>query len=200
MLRDMFASIGWCESTQQIEAKPRLVLQMLHLARPYSKQQARKFHEELSEYEGRLSATLEKANYKQLNHMINCNVIPVLDRRISEAKHGFWSKEIYATLHRKQGQHILGLFDRGELKSGFWERGNLDYPEKVFEAVSGIDFKIAGDVDILLGRLTYANKVMSFRWQTPDQMNYEVKRNPWMIQSPVDFINGVAPQPKQPKP
>jgi hypothetical protein len=200
MIRDIFAAVGICESSKQVEAKPRLRTQLMNLVLPYSKTIATQNGEELSAYEERLKAALDLANYKQLNHMINQNIMPVLDHRLSEAKHGWRSSEIYATLYQQNGQRMLALFDRGDLDKGFWERGNLDHIAKLFEITAAVDFNEPQASDVYLGKIYMMGKVPSLKWQSPEQMSYECQKNPWVSEPTIAFKTLPPKTPHTPKP
>lgn len=193
-IRDLFAKIGLCESTQEREGRPRLVAQLIHLTRPYSKAQAEANGEHLSTYEERLQYMLIEAKYWQLDHMIGQNIMPVLDSRIQDQKIGFWSSEIYASLYQQNGQRLLSLYDRGDFKSPFLGRGNFDYLSNVFEKTGYLDLNKDHKESVYVGKLYMLGKVMSFKWEDPLNMDYELRRNPWVMSPPVEF------RPMPPKP
>jgi hypothetical protein len=200
-IRDLFARIGLCESTREREGRPMLVAQLIYLARPYSKKQAEANGEHLSTYEERLQRMLIEAKYWQLDHMIGQNIMPILDSRIQDQKIGFWSSEIYAGLYQQNGQRILSLYDRGDFSSPFFGRGNLDYLSTVFEKTGYFDLNKDHKDPVYVGKLYKLGKVMTFKWEYQENMDYEIKRNPWIMQPPQDF-KAMPPKPQNsaPKP
>jgi hypothetical protein len=182
--------MGLCESTNERTRRPQLVGQLMHLSRPYSMLQAKQNGEDLSSYEGRLHPMLMQANYRQLEHMIGQNIMPILDARLKDQKEGLWSTEIYA------GKRILSLYDRGDLESPFLERGNLDHIASVFTKTAYIDCNKKHKDAVYLGKIYPLGKVISFAWDTYENMSYETKRNPWLSTPPQDF----CADPSAPKP
>lgn len=187
-LRNIFASVGLCETTQQVEARPRLVTQLMNLARSYSMVMATRNDEPLSSYEDRLHEMLSGAKYWQLENMIGQNILPVLDGRLKNAKTGFLSREVYATFYQDKGRRILGLYDRGDVNASFWGRGNFDYLSKVLYETGKMDCNVKRKEPVYIGELYRQGQIKHFRWKDAKHMRHQMARNPWMLEPPLSFI------------
>ena len=189
-LRDFFAAIGFCESTEDLARKPELIDRVVEQSLRYADTQ--RHYEQDSTYEERLRQLLPNASSYSLDRLIEENVIVCLDQRLSRQNTGFWSTSIRAIFYNGDEQKVLSLRDNGMLNPGFFDSDNLSYCSSIFNKTAEYILDRNNQSPVIAGYIA-GSKSKYFTWDSGRGFKYEFERNPELREPPLTNESRNAP-------
>lgn len=192
--RDIFAKIGFCESTADLERKPQLVAQIV--ARSVPRKDLRQETEAAIPYAQRLSAVLDYASVGALDTLLRENVIVCLDRRLPAQKEGWFTSTIHSGFYSHGGERVLTLWDNGQdpTKVRWLDIGFGDFARDAINQLADLmnrkgwrDWQNPALFGTRRSRFNAATKITEhyFDWSRAKSYAREIEKNPELALPPV---------------
>ncbi|MBI1215038.1 MAG: hypothetical protein GC185_04365 [Alphaproteobacteria bacterium] len=185
-LRDVFAKVGFCDSTQELARKPGVIDALVQ--RALERADTQDDRPQNPPYAARLRAALDRASTSTLECLLENDVTVCLDQRFSQMKSGFFDTEIVAAFYNDKDAKVLSLFDDGTDKGYFLQRGLLDCAD---DALNGAACEIVKRKDKLpalsFGCMEFnaATKTNTFEWENARGYAKEIRKNRWLVKPPL---------------
>jgi len=199
-LRDFFAAVGLCESTETLAKRPALIDKMIDQSMHYADRQDQ--FEQDSPYEDRLRQVLDCAYYSDLQTLVDHNVIVCLDHRLDHQNTGFWSTTMKSLFYDLGDQKVLAIRNNGKIRPRLFDSDNFSHLTSLFSKTVQDLLEWQNNYDLRVGYVA-GSKTKYFTWDNGRGFGYELEQNPDLRTPPIDdgslnapeFYKKPAPQP-----
>ncbi len=179
-LRQIFSSIGICDSDEDLARKPALIDRIVE----YSMARTLQGSADAS-YEQRLRIVLDTARRFQLESLIGNDVTVSLDRRLSNLKGGFWAEPIYSVFYGRT--KTLSLYDNGKTPSetGLFRTKITAHSGNAIGDLVRIYLQDDDVPPLLLGKKFTTTHASFFAWGDAWEFLDQIKQNPGLLTPPL---------------
>ena len=179
-LRQIFSSIGVCDSDEDLARKPALIDRIVKYSMERTSSQGAD-----ESYGQRLRLVLDTARRFQLESLIENDVTVSLDRRLSNLNGGFWAEPIYSVFYGRT--KTLSLYDNGKTPSetGLFRTQITAHSGNAIGDLVRIYLQHDDVPPLLLGKKFTTTYSSFFAWGDAWEFVDQIKQNPGLLVPPL---------------